>query len=208
MERQTTRAASPWPDARAREEERRAKREAVLVAAVRSFNARGFRATSLDDVAAELNVTKPTIYYYYASKDEILFECVARGLDYIRSAAEEGVAEGGSGAERLRALMTGYALMMTEDFGICVSRTLDSELTPEGRARFRALKRDIDQLTRRVVEEGMADGSLRAGDPRMVTFTLTGALNWIARWYRPDAPMSAREVAKGVVDTLMRGLLP
>lgn len=202
-----SRPVSPWPDARAREEDRRAKREAVLLAALRAFNARGFRATSLDDVAAELNVTKPTIYHYYSNKDEILFECVARGLETIRRAAEDGVAEGGSGAERLRALLTGYGLMMTEDFGICVSRTNDSELSPESRARFRALKREIDQLTRRVVAEGMADGSLRPGDVRMVTFTLTGSLNWIARWYRPDGTMSAEAVAKGVVETLMRGVL-
>lgn len=199
---------SPWPDARTREEDRRAKREAVLIAAVRAFNARGFRATSLDDVAAELNVTKPTIYHYYGNKDEILFECVRRGLDPIRRVAEEGVAEGGSGAERLRALLRGYALMMTEDFGICVSRTLDSELSPESRVRFRALKREIDQLMRQVVEEGMADGSLRPGDPRLVTFTLAGSVNWVARWYRPDEAMSAEAVAEGVADTLMRGVLP
>lgn len=199
---------SPWPDARTREEDRRAKREAVLIAAVRAFNARGFRATSLDDVAAELNVTKPTIYHYYGNKDEILFECVRRGLDPIRRVAEEGVAEGGSGAERLRSLLRGYALMMTEDFGICVSRTLDSELSPESRVRFRALKREIDQLMRQVVEEGMADGSLRPGDPRLVTFTLAGSVNWVARWYRPDEAMSAEAIAEGVADTLMRGVLP
>lgn len=202
-----SRPASPWPDARTREEDRRAKREAVLLAAVRAFNAKGFRATSLDDVAAELNVTKPTIYHYYGNKDEILFECVARGLDFIRRAAEEGVAEGGSGADRLRALLTGYALMIAQDFGICVSRTNDSELSPESRERFRALKREIDTLTRRTVEEGMADGSLRPGDVRMVTFTLTGSLNWIARWYRPDGPMTAREVADGIVETLMQGVV-
>ena len=199
---------SPWPDARTREEDRRAKREAVLIAAVRAFNARGFRATSLDDVAAELNVTKPTIYHYYGNKDEILFECVRRGLDPIRRVAEEGVAEGGSGAERLRSLLRGYALMMTEDFGICVSRTLDSELSPESRVRFRALKREIDQLMRQVVEEGMADGSLRPGDPRLVTFTLAGSVNWVARWYRPDEALSAEAIAEGVADTLMRGVLP
>lgn len=189
-----------------RERERREKREAVLHAAVRSFNEKGFHATSLDDVASALNVTKPTIYHYFASKDEILFECVRRGLDSIRRAAEAVESEGGGGLERLRRLMRDYAVVMTQDFGMCVTRTADHELSDESRARFRALKREIDQTVRRVVEQGMADGTLAGGDPRLVTFTLTGALNWIARWYDPAGPLSPQQIAEGTVATLMAGL--
>ena len=61
------------------------KREDVLTTAVKYSNTKGFHATSLDDVGAALNVTRPTtIYRYFSSKDEILFECVRRGLDSIR----------------------------------------------------------------------------------------------------------------------------
>lgn len=191
-----------------RERERREKREAVLHAAVRSFNEKGFHATSLDDVASALNVTKPTIYHYFASKDEILFECVRRGLDSIRRAAEAVESEGGGGLERLRRLMRDYAVVMTQDFGMCVTRTADHELSGESRAKFRALKREIDQTVRRVVEQGMADGSIARGDPRLVTFTLSGALNWIARWYDPDGRIGAGDIADAAVATLVDGLAP
>lgn len=191
-----------------RERERREKREAVLHAAVRSFNEKGFHATSLDDVASALNVTKPTIYHYFASKDEILFECVRRGLDSIRRAAEAVESEGGGGLERLRRLMRDYAVVMTQDFGMCVTRTADHELSGESRAKFRALKREIDQTVRRVVEQGMADGSIARGDPRLVTFTLSGALNWIARWYDPDGRIGAGDIADAAVATLVDGLVP
>jgi len=178
----------------------------VLNAAVKSFNERGFHSTSLDDVAASLNVTKPTVYYYFANKDEILFECVKLGLEGIRDAAHAVEVGGGSGLERLTALMRNYALIMTHDFGMCVTRTADHELSPEARVRFRKLKRAIDDTVRQVVEDGMRDGSLQTGDSRLVTFTLTGALNWIARWFNPKGALSRQQIADGVVGTLLCGL--
>jgi AcrR family transcriptional regulator len=199
---------SPWLKASEREKERVGKRDAVLGAAVRSFNEKGFHATSLDDVAASLNVTKPTIYYYFANKDEILFECVRLGLAGIKEIAEAVEAAGGSGMDRLRALMRGYAVIMTKDFGMCVIRTADQELSAESRAKFRSLKHEIDITVRQVVKDGMADGSITKGDPLLMTFTLAGALNWIARWYEPGDQLSAEAVADAVVENLVHGLAP
>lgn len=208
MARTSAAVASPWstPEERAREREQ--KREAVLSTAVRFFNTKGFHATSLDDVALALNVTKPTIYHYFASKDEVLFECVRRGLESIRESATTAAARGGTGQERLRTMLFDYAMVMTKDFGICVSRTQDSQLAPDSRARFRALKREIDTIIRHVIEEGIADRSIEASDPRLATFTVTGALNWIAHWYDPKGSMSARAVAEGTVAMLLTGLSP
>jgi AcrR family transcriptional regulator len=185
---------------------RSVKHEAVLATAVELFNEKGFHATSLDDVAARLNVTKPTIYHYASSKDEILFACAKRGLQQILAAIEALPDGRRSGHDRLEAAMTGYALVMTEDFCRCVTRTADSELTEPSRREFRRLKREIDQVMRDLVQAGMDDGSLRAGDPVIVTFTLTGALNWIGRWYEPTGELSPDAIARGAVATLLAGL--
>jgi len=197
---------SPWLKPRARAQRRALKREAVLHACLQAFNERGFHATSLDDVAASLHVTKPTIYYYFVSKDEILFECVRLGLASVREAAEAVEQRGGSGLERLKALIRDYAIIMTKDFGICVTRTADHELSPESRTRFRELKREIDEIVRRVVADGMRDGSIEKGDVRLTTFALAGALNWIARWYDPSGPLQPGEIAEGMVATLLHGV--
>lgn len=199
---------SPWPDRQERVRERELKREAVLRTAVALFNEGGFHATSLDDVAKALNITKPTLYRYFANKDQILFECVRRGVEGIREAGAAVEKSGGTALERLKAYMHGYAIVMTQDFGMCVTRTADHELSKAARAHFRAGKRETDVTIRRVVEEGMKDGSIAPGDPRLVTFTLTGALNWIARWYDPKGPLSPEDIADGCVHTLVLGLAP
>ena len=59
------------------------KREAVIRAAARAFNARGYHNTSIDEIAAALNVTKPTIYYYVANKEQLLLECILTGLERV-----------------------------------------------------------------------------------------------------------------------------
>ena len=85
-------AAPLWKTQAQREQERALKREAVLRAAARAFSEQGFHRTSLDDVAERLNVTKPTIYHYVRSKDEILFECVRIGLERLDSASAQAEA--------------------------------------------------------------------------------------------------------------------
>ncbi len=201
-------SGSLWPLPEERARERELKRDAVLTAAARLFNRSGFHATALDDVAKVLGVTKPTIYHYFSNKDEILFECTRRGLAAISAAATKASLAGGNGLERLRSLMTEYATVMTQDFGRCITLTSEADLSEASKAEFRRIKREVDRTVRAVVSEGMQDGSIAPGDPKLVTFAVTGALNWIARWFDESGPMSVEEVSKAFVDTLVRGLAP
>ncbi|WP_198350898.1 TetR/AcrR family transcriptional regulator [Flavisphingomonas formosensis] len=204
----TDEAPSPFRTKQERAEERAQKREAVLRAAVRLFNARGFHTTSLDDVAASLGISKPTIYHYLGNKEQVLIECISRGLHQLQAAADEAHATPGNGLQRLRHFLRSYAEVNMDDFGRCVIRTNDESLSPEGSRRFRDLKREIDTAMRGLIAEGMADGSIIPGDVKLVGFTLAGALNWPGRWYQPGGEMSASELAGQMVDILCSGLEP
>lgn len=198
---------SPFPSPEERKAARERKRQALLLAAVKMFNERGFHATSLDDVAATLGVTKPVLYHYLGPKDQILFECVRIGLAELKDAAEQGRREQGSGLERLRHTLIRYAETNMRDFGACVIRTGDELLTPESRREFRKLKRDIDQVVRGLIAEGIADQTIRDTDVRFAAFTLAGALNWPARWYDEEkGTLTPRQIAEKMVDILLHGL--
>lgn len=201
-------AASPFRSAAERAAERERKREAVLLAAVRAFNAQGFHAASLDDVATSLGVSKPTIYRYLGNKDQVLLECVTRGLEQLQAAARDTAGRSGSGMERLVAFLRLYGEIIMDDFGRCVIRTSEEALSPESAARFRALKGEVDKAMRELLAQGVADGSIHAPDVRLTAFTLAGALNWTARWHDPAGPRDAARVARDMVDILARGLRP
>lgn len=199
---------SPFPDSSAREAARARKRDAVLLTAVQMFNERGFHATSLDDVAARLGVTKPVIYHYFGNKDQVLLACVRTGVDQLLEAAAESRQVAGNGFVRLRDFLVRYALINMADFGRCVIRTGDELLSPESRQEFRAIKREVDRAMREMIRQAVADGSAVVEDVRIAAFALAGALNWPARWQRRDGPLSPEEVARQLVDFLIKAFRP
>ena len=199
---------SPWAGRRRRPRDHEVKREAVIRAAARAFNERGYHHTSLDAIAADLGVTKPTVYYYVANKEQLLFECFLAGLTPIREAFRHAEQLAGTARDRLAAVIRGYAAAIASDYGWCMVRAHDQDLGPEMRRQINALKSEIDQGIRRLLRAGMEDGSIAHCDPKITAFAMAGALNWIAHWYRPDQAMSAGEVAGAFVGFFEHGLQP
>lgn len=201
-------AASPWRAGRSRHQDRSLKREAVVRAAARAFNARGYHNTSLDDVAAALGVTKPTVYYYVANKEQLLFECFCAGLEPIRTAVREALAADGPARERLMRVVSDYAAAIASDYGWCMVRAADQDLGAETAQHVRTLKSEIDQGIRQLIRDGIADGSIQQCDPKVASFAIAGALNWIAHWYRDGQPMSAAQVAEAFVGLFDGAMAP
>lgn len=199
---------SPFASKAQRDQVRNAKKEAVLRAAVDLFNERGFHATSLDDIASRLGITKPAIYHYFGNKDQVLFHGLTVGMEQLRAAVDEARTHSGGGMDRLRAFLILYAEINMTAFGRCVILTEEHELMEASRRQFRALKREIDNALRELVREAVEDGTVVTSDVRLTAFTLAGALGWVARWYKDDGPQSATEIARMMVDGLMKGLAP
>jgi AcrR family transcriptional regulator len=199
--------ASPWANAPLRVQQREAKRQAVLQAAAELFNERGFHATSLDDIAARLNVSKPTLYYYVKNKDEILLQCVSQGLEMTLQGIEASRAAGGDAVAQLRACMQVYAGIVMQPFGMCLIRVGDEEVPEPSRTELRRMKSEIDLAFRRLVAQGVREGSLAPCDPKMTAFTIAGALSWIGRWYQPGGDCTPELVAQQCIDTLLGGVL-
>jgi AcrR family transcriptional regulator len=204
----TARSPSPWRTRRKARSDRGLKREAVIRTAARAFNARGYHNTSLDDIAATLEVTKPTLYYYVENKEQLLFECFCAGLEPVRAAFRDARASDQSARARLHAVLLRYAQAIASEFGWCMVRAEDQDLSDDMRAHVKALKSEIDQGIRRLLREGIADGSIAGCDPKMTAFALAGALNWIAHWYRDNQPQSAAQIAAAFVALFEHGLLP
>ncbi|HMN73791.1 MAG TPA: TetR/AcrR family transcriptional regulator [Rhodoblastus sp.] len=197
---------SPWAPFEDRRRARDEKKHAVLRTAAQLFLDVGYHRATLNDVATRLNITKPALYNYFRSKEEILDECYRLG----QQMAEEAIAaideEGGDGLTRLRKLIRAYALLMTIDFGMCLVRLDDRELSGDAYRRVRAEKRQDDLAFRRYIEAGVADGSIVKCDPKLAAFVIAGSLNWIGHWYREGGAYSADEIADHFARLLTTGL--
>ena len=121
-------------------------------------------------------MSKPTLYYYVASKEQILFACVERGVAQLRAGFAALTAQGVEGRERLRAAMGLYAGIVSSELGLCVIHVGEDPLPEARRHELRALKGQVDAEFRQLIEEGMAAGWIAPGDAATVAFTVVGAL--------------------------------
>ena len=199
--------AGRWGSLRYRRQVDTLKRNAVLMTAAEAFCERGFHGASLDAIAARLKITKPTLYYYFSSKDDLLFEAVRYALVILDEAIDQITKSQSSGREILVEIMIKYLELALNPLGRCVQMGLDP--LPEPRRRqVRKLARNISLRIRAVVERGIADGSIAKCDPMMAVSNITGALGWINQWYRDDGPDTPREMALRSISILMDGLAP
>jgi AcrR family transcriptional regulator len=175
-----------WKPIKERRRERADKKNAVLRKAARLFLAQGYHRTNLNDIAEQLNITKPALYNYFASKDEMLFECFRLGHEMILHQMTEIAEAPTSGLDKISRFIRAYARLMTTDYGACMVRLDERELPGLTLQSVRAFKRDIDHRLRKFVSEGIEDGSVIRCDVKLTTFAIAGSLNWIGHWYKPE----------------------
>jgi len=182
------------------------KREAVLQTAVQIFIEKGYRQTSLDDVAEKLKITKPALYHYFHNKEEIYLECYRRGIALTQQSLERVQAHSGNGLEKVAGFIHTYTVIIARDFGRFLVRQDDRELSRKAQGEVRAEKRKIDQSLRSFIELGIADNSIRPCNVRLAAFSLAGAIHSLATWFEPGGAMTAEQVASEFAQTLTQGL--
>jgi AcrR family transcriptional regulator len=170
--------------------------------AARAFSARGYHDTSLDDVAKALGVTKPALYYYVKNKQEILFECHMLSYDLGDQALEYGEKNGKTGFEKILLLVKNYIELITSEMGSSVVLVELDSLDAENRARVIRRRDKFDRYCRRLVAQGIKDGSIRSMDPKLTVFFFMGAINWMTRWFKTDGPLTGEQIAEHFADFL------
>jgi AcrR family transcriptional regulator len=183
------------------------KREAVLQTAAELFLEKSYGRTSMNDVAARLNITKPALYHYFRNKEEILLECYRWGLGLIEEILNDIAADCPTGLEKVEAFIYSYAHVMTINFGRCVMRLDEGDLSREAVTEVRGVKKKIDRRLRSFIQEGIDEGSIAPCDPKIAAFSIAGALNWICMWYEPAGALSPEEIATQYTRTLTQGLV-
>jgi AcrR family transcriptional regulator len=207
MPKDVVNSTSPhWKAFANRRRDPETKREAVLQTAAQLFLEKSFGRTSMNDVAERLNITKPALYHYFHNKEEILLECYRLGTGMIEEILNDIAAHCGTGIEKVEAFIYSYANVMTINFGRCVMRLDEGDLSSDAFAEVRRYKRKIDRRLRSFIQEGISDGSIAPCDPKLAAFSIAGALNWICIWYEPEGPLAADEIAVQFARTLTHGL--
>ena len=200
-------AVPAWGNALpSRSERAELKRNSIFREAARCFSRAGFHGTSMDDIAERLGVTKAALYRYVPNKHEVLFATFNLAMDSSFANLDRGEKEGSNGLEKLRIALRGYLEDLIGKLGHPVVLLEDSALLPD---QSRALIRRRDEAERRfrkLVKEGIEDGSIAPCDPKLAVFALLGAINWVPKWYRDDGEWTAAQVSESLVNLVTRSI--
>lgn len=189
-------------------ESREAKRLAILEAAAKIFNQRGYHSTSMSDVADVLGVSKPFLYYYLKDKEDLLFQCSRVATEQLHALLDAVRDADVNGWQRLEMLFRRYVHVMTTDFGVCLIRnTAPGTMNPERREKLWTGRRRLNREVERIIAQGIADGSIRSCDPKKLSFAMFGSFNWITFWYQSDGPQQPETIADYFLDIFARGVV-
>jgi AcrR family transcriptional regulator len=172
--------------------------DAVLGAAVRLFNERGYDATSMGDVAESLGITKSSLYHHVSGKEQLLRMAIDRALDALFEAADEAGAPDAPATERLERLVRRSVLVLAERLEF-VTLLLRVRGNTEVEQRALQRRRLFDARVTALVKQAQAEGGIRPDvDPATAARLLFGMVNSLTEWYRPrrgGAPALADTVA-------------
>jgi AcrR family transcriptional regulator len=179
--------------------------DAVLAAAVRLFNARGYEATSMGDLAEALGITKSSIYHHVTSKQDLLRMAVNHALDGLFEAADEVGALQAPAIDRLELLIRRSVLVLADrlEFVTLLLRVRGNTAIEQGAVMRRRI---FDAQVTELVKQAQAEGDLRADvDPATAARLLFGMVNSLTEWYQPRRG-NAAAMADTVVTMAFEGL--
>lgn len=185
---------------------REKRREEILHAALRAFRARGYHATTLDDIAEGLGVRKTALYYYFPDKEAILYACHRESLAELDRIAREA-RRLPTVPERLRHIIREHVRVMIHTLEGSPLAFEVTALSAEHQAEIIGARDRYERFMRRLIDQGIREGTFRAVHSKVAAFAVLGAINWIARWYRPGGDLAAGELGDEFADHLVRGLM-
>jgi len=203
-----------------RQEPRQEPRQEILRAAARLFQQQGYDATSMNDVAAALKLSKGGLYHHFQSKDEILFHIMSHAMEITEQRVINVVRRIGGASvagaridvteERLRTLIRLHieVVLSPEDREITVMLHENHPLPPTLRRKINGRKKDYVHF----VEHIIADVQRKRNSPSQVTpraaaLALVGMINWIYQWYKPGGPLTGEEIVRQYSEIFFRGAI-
>lgn len=180
----------------------------LYLTAAQLFFEKGFESTSVSDIASAMKITKAGLYYYFESKQELLFRIVTMGLDSVKDAVLDPARSIADPEDRLRFIVTNHAGLAAEGNHavIIISHEINA-LTLDQRALIQNRRREYFEFVRETLVELEKAGKLRDIDITTATFTLFGMILWLPRWYRSGGKLSVDRVCQDVCDLAFKGLM-
>jgi TetR/AcrR family transcriptional regulator, cholesterol catabolism regulator len=183
------------------------RREEIVKAAATTFAAKGYLATTLDEIAKEIGVSKPALYYHIKNKEEILREIIGRIMEPMEEVARVGKSDLGP-RERVEMMIYLLVKFAVERKEITLIALEQSRILPKrSQDALRRRQKEVEKVLQETLKEGKQQGVFAIDDVKMASFAILAVSNWIYRWYQPGGTLTARVISDQFIQLLENGFL-
>jgi AcrR family transcriptional regulator len=183
------------------------RKEEIIRVSARLFATKGYHATTLDEIAGELGITKPALYYHIRDKEDILREIVNRIMEPMEAASKAGRSSLSprEKIEEIVKILVKFAaerkettLIAFEEIKILPKRTSDA---------IKRRQKEVELSLQEALKEGVDRGNFKVNDIKVASFAILGAANWVYRWYQPHGKLTPEVIAEQFMNFLENGYL-
>jgi len=187
---------------------KRELRQLIAQKAGELFGQDGYHSVTVEQISKSLRISKPSIYYHYGSKEEIYFEF--HRIAHMR--ALKGIKDIEKGDEppeiKLRAAVENHIDLLSFEVTPGMTDLHWQFSLPKKYSRpIKKLRKQYDELLRRIISDGIKEGVFTDIDIKVVGFAIVGAINFLPQWYSSKGPLSQDKIKKIMIDYLMKGIL-
>lgn len=187
-------------------------RQRIIEVALEAFSSRGFEATTTADIADTLQMTGPSLYHYFRTKEELLFACMDHILEQLHTSVTTAAAGKGTVRERMvRVLQAQLKVEMGSGGAASLVNAhlygpqyLTAVLSTERREALRLRQRALVQVFRELIDQGVASGEFVVANTRVTAFNLLAVVQYSSVWYRPKKGLRLTDLIEAQVAAAMQ----
>ncbi len=198
-------------------------KEDIIQAAAGVLKQKGYEATTMNDIAAAVDLTAASLYHHFENKNALLLAVLEGGITHVLNRIEPIAQRDDPAAQRLREMIAVHITILTENTTVGAAMVFEigsllgikapaagksSRDFATRREAFISRRDAFEQHFQQVVQQGIAAGEFRAVDVPIFVKTMLGAHNWVSVWYRPGGRLDGGTIADCMADTFLRALEP
>lgn len=183
------------------------RRDGILRASAEVFRRRGYNRATIEEIAAELFLTKAGVYHYFSSKQEILEAMCDGAMAAAEEAVERAMQAETEPVPRARRMLEEYTTAVMHDPAFTVLMRHLDEVGEASLADLQRRRKIIEAKLRKTIDEGIKTGVFETADTRVSVFGMLGAINWLYAWFEPDGRLPPDEVRNILVTLVLKGIL-
>ena len=189
-----------------KQKNKKLSKESILSEAKRLFSSKGYRGTTLRDLTSSFGVSRPSLYYYYTSKMDILSELHAVGFNKAGERFDKILQAELPTKEKFKKILEAHTHNLVSDVDLHKIYYMDEMEMPEKlRREIRGRRRSYTDKIIEIYKKGVAEGIFKDIDPKVAVYLLLGACNWLVMWYSTKKHIKSDTIVESLMTILSEG---